>query len=79
MFSSTPDLTPYKAVAAQSDMNEMNPPGTEAARLSSRLDFSAPDRVNDAVFNDILWRVVKGTPPPAVSAKAPLQVLQVSR
>ncbi len=79
VFSSTPDLTPYKAVAAQSDMNEMNPPGTEAARLSSRLDFSAPDRVNDAVFNDILWRVVKGTPPPAASAKAPLHVLQVSR
>ena len=79
VFSSTPDLTPYKATPAQIDLNEMNPPGTEAARLSSRLDFSAPDRVNDEVFNDILWRVVKGTPPPGAAVRAPLHALQVSR
>jgi len=79
VFSSTPDLTPYKATPAQSDLNEMNPPGTEAGRLSSRLDFSAPDRVNDQLFNDILWRVVKGTPPPTTAVRAPLHALQVSR
>ncbi len=79
VFSSTPDLTPYKAVAAQVDLNEMNAPGSESARLSSRLDFSAPDRANEAVSNAILWRMVKGTTQPPVFAKAPLHALEVSR
>jgi hypothetical protein len=79
VFSSTPDLAPYHAIAAQVDLNEMNPPGTESARLSSALDFSAPDRASEAVSNAILWRVVKGTAPPPVSAKAPVHELVVSR
>lgn len=79
VFSSTPDLTPYKAVAAQVDLNEMNAPGSESARLSSRLDFNAPDRANEAVSNAILWQVVKGTTQPPVSAKAPLHALEMSR
>jgi hypothetical protein len=49
------------------DRNETNAPATAAARLSERLDFSAPDRVDDALFNQILWGMLKGaqSPPPA--------------
>ena len=80
IFGQTPDLTPWTALPAQWDLNEMNAPATAAARMSEGLDFSAPDRVDDATFNRILWSMLKGTEPyPAVEAKAPLHVYQVGR
>src|SRR5258708_9765424 len=60
VFSETADLTPYKSVVPQFDMNEMNSPKSAATEMSGKLDFSAPDRVNDAQFNRILWRIMKG-------------------
>jgi DNA-binding beta-propeller fold protein YncE len=78
IFAKTPDLAPYKAVVPTADMNEMNPRESAAAVISEGLDFSAPDRVNDAVFNKILWRMLKGESVPAVATRAPLQVLQMS-
>jgi hypothetical protein len=80
VFAHTPDLSPYAAVAARVDLNEMNAPRTAAARLSSDLDFKAADRVNDAVFNRILWQMIKGPQaPPAIAIKAPLHTLQVTQ
>ena len=80
IFGQTPDLTPWTALPAQWDLNEMNAPATAAARMSEGLDFSAPDRVDDATFNRILWSMLKRTEPyPAVEAKAPLHVYQVGR
>jgi hypothetical protein len=80
VFASTPDLTPYAAVPARADLDEMNAPRTAAARLSSGLDFTAADRVKDGLLNQILWRIVKGSapfsPPPD---KAPLHALEASR
>jgi hypothetical protein len=61
-------------------MHEMNPSKTAAARMSEGLDFSAPDRVNDVVFNNILWSILKGSEPfRAASAKAPLHLFQAGR
>lgn len=80
IFAPTPDLTPWAALPAQADMNEMNAPATAAARMSEGLDFSAPDRVDDATFNQILWSMMKGGEAyPAVEAKAPLHVYQAGR
>ncbi len=80
IFAATPDLSPWTAMAPQVDMNAVNPSTTPMARMSERLDFSAPDRVNDAVFNDILWRMLKGSQPyPEVQAKAPLHLFQAGR
>jgi hypothetical protein len=79
VFTSTPDLAPYQAARAEIDMDEMNAPGTPASRISSRLDFSAPDRVDESVFNDILWQMIKGPEArPVVLARAPLHSLQAS-
>jgi hypothetical protein len=68
VFASAPDLTPYSALMPAADRNEMNPPNTKAARLSEHFDFSAPDRINDQEFNEVLWLMLKGdqAPPPAV-------------
>ncbi|HWX56115.1 MAG TPA: phosphoesterase, partial [Verrucomicrobiae bacterium] len=80
VFAATPDLTPYEAITPSADMNELNAPKTAAAIQSEDLDFSAPDRVNDAVFNKILWTMLKGdAPAPASVSKSPLQLLQMGR
>ena len=80
VFAATPDGTPYKAVTPAWDMNEVNPPKTAAAMMSQDLDLSAPDRINDELFNRILWTMLKGDQPvPQAAARSPLQLLQMSR
>jgi DNA-binding beta-propeller fold protein YncE len=80
IFVETPDLSPWTSIVPQVDMNETNAPATPAARASARLDFSAPDRVDDAMFNQILWSMMKGSEPlPETSAKAPLHAYRVGR
>jgi YVTN family beta-propeller protein len=80
IFVETPDTSPWTAVVPHTDMNETNAPQSAAARMSEGLDFSAPDRINDGVFNRILWRLMKGREPyPGAGAKAPLHAYQAGR
>ena len=80
VFSETPDLSPFTAAVPQVDMNEMNAAQGVAARMSEGLDFSAPDRVSDALFNRILWRLIKGDESfPIVKAAAPVHAFAMSR
>jgi len=80
IFAGAPEMSPWSALAPHIDMHEMNPSTTAAARMSEGLDFSGPDRVNDVVFNNILWQMLKGPASfPVASAKAPLHLLQVGR
>jgi DNA-binding beta-propeller fold protein YncE len=59
-FRPGPDLTPYAAVPARTDLREMNPPGTRAAALSARLDLSREDANDDREANRALWAAVRG-------------------
>ncbi len=80
IFAETPDLSPWTAIVPQVDMNETNPAKTAAAHASEGLDFSVPDRVDDATFNQILWSMMKGAQSlPGTNAKAPLHAFQVGR
>jgi YVTN family beta-propeller protein len=80
IFSTTPDMSPWTAIAPQVDMHEMNQSTTAAARMSEGLDFSAPDRVNDAMFNYILWSMLKGSAAfPVAHVKAPLHLFAAGR
>ena len=63
VFAAKPDLTPYAARIPETSLTERNPAGTPAARASARLDFSREDRVDDEVFNRVLWLAIKGTRP----------------
>ena len=48
--------------------------------MSEGLDLSAPDRVDDRLYNRILWLTLKGdVPPPVAQSKAALQMLQSSK
>ncbi len=80
IFAATPDLTPYDPITPKQDLNEKNPENTAAARMSEGLDLSAPDRVDDQVYNHILWVMLKGdAQPPVVSNRAPLHAYEASR
>ena len=80
IFAPAPDLTHYDSIIPTQDLNEKNPQDTPAARLSESLDLSAPDRVDDQLYNRILWLMLKGdVPPPVVQSHAALHTLQWSR
>jgi hypothetical protein len=80
IFAPTADLTPFEAVTPKQDLSEKNPQNTAAARMSEGLDLNAPDRVDDQVYNRILWLMLKGdAPPPAAHNWAPLHALEASR
>ena len=48
--------------------------------MSEGLDLSGPDRIDDALFNRILWAALKGEEPmPRPQARGSLHLLQMSR
>jgi len=59
-FTATPDLTPYKSVPANVDLNEKNAANNATAALSNQLDFSKEDIIPDLLFSNIIWKAVKG-------------------
>src|ERR1700733_10671142 len=80
IFAATPDLTPYDPIVPTQDLSEKNPQKTAAARMSEGLDLSAPDRVDDQLYNRILWQMLKGdVPAPVARSHAALQTLQSSK
>jgi len=79
IFATTPNLKPFDAITPKQDLNEKNPQNTAAARMSEGLDLSAPDRVDDQMYNRILWLMLKGNAPQlGVRNWAPLHALQAS-
>jgi hypothetical protein len=64
-FSNKPDTTPYEAVKPQVPLGERNPAASPTAARSMRLDFSEADRIDDDELNEILWRAIRKTEPPA--------------
>ena len=80
IFAPAPDLTPYDPIIPTQDLDEKNPQNTAAARLSESLDLSTPDRVDDQLYNRILWLMLKGdVPPPVEQSHAALHALQSSK
>jgi hypothetical protein len=71
-FTSKPDFTPYEAVKPQVDLNERNKPTAWGADLSEKMDLTKEDAIDDILFNEIIWRSIKGPdnpmPPPVRAA-----------
>jgi YVTN family beta-propeller protein len=66
-FQPVPDLAPYAAKRNEVPLEELNPKESslagrqrEDARLSRTMDFDEPDRVDDELLKQIIWRSVKG-------------------
>lgn len=59
-FTATADSTPYRALPANIDLREKNVAANEWSRKSAGLDLTREDRVPDHLFNEILWKGIKG-------------------
>jgi hypothetical protein len=80
IFASAPDFPPFDAITPEQNLNEKNPQNTAAARMSEELDLSSVDRVDDQVYNRILWSMLKGdAPQPQVRNWAPLHAMEASQ
>ena len=65
------DHPPFVAKPCQIDLNEKNTAENIWQKMSERFDFTKEDMVNDAEFNEVIWKAVKGIDspcPPAVRA-----------
>jgi hypothetical protein len=71
-FTATPDLTSYSHRPARVDLNAKNLRTAWGAEESRRLNLEVEDRADDLVFNEIIWKSVKGAdspmPPPVRAA-----------
>ena len=63
-FNTTPDHPPYKARPANISLDDKNLRRSEWQKLSETFDFTAEDKVNDLLFNEVIWRAVKGLDSP---------------
>ena len=70
-FGESPDYTPYTVRANQIALDDMNPPKSEQSRQelywterSLALDWSAPDRADPRVLNQVLWHTLHGMDAP---------------
>ena len=59
-FTNTPDLTPYTHRPANVDLDAKNTALNEPARQSEKLDLRFADRIDDRLFNEIIWKAVRG-------------------
>jgi hypothetical protein len=64
-FSGQASPAPYQAEKPRISLEERNPANSATAARSARLDFSQADLNDDDELNDILWRAIRGTDPPA--------------
>ncbi|MCA1686256.1 MAG: phosphoesterase, partial [Planctomycetia bacterium] len=71
-FTAAADLSPYNARPAGVDLDARNTASAWGAEASKRLDLAAEDRADDLIFNEIIWKSVKGAgspmPPPVRAA-----------
>lgn len=71
-FTSKPDFTPYTRKAPGVDLKAINTADAPLAKESLALDLSQEDRADDLVFNEIIWKAVRGRdaimPPPVRAA-----------
>jgi DNA-binding beta-propeller fold protein YncE len=73
-FTNKPDFTPIKALPAQVDLEERNLASNELSRISETFNLARVDAVPDRLFNEVLWKALKGTEMPAPRRAAWLRI-----
>jgi DNA-binding beta-propeller fold protein YncE len=63
-FSATPDYTPYAHVKPDVDMGATNKKGDWGSAMSAAFDLDKEDAADDLLFNEVIWRSVKGANSP---------------
>jgi DNA-binding beta-propeller fold protein YncE len=63
-FQAKPDLSGYKHVVPAVDREEKNKTTAWGAKLSEKFDLTREDAADDLLFNEVIWRSVKGPDSP---------------
>ena len=64
-FSADANAANYGAEKPRISLEDRNPAAAPTSARSARLDFSDADRADENELNDILWRAIRHTTPPA--------------
>jgi YVTN family beta-propeller protein len=71
-FTMKADFTPYTHLPANINLNEKNRPDAFGAAFSEKINLAKEDQADDLLFNEIIWKSVKGKnspmPPPVRAA-----------
>jgi len=71
-FTAEPDFTPYTLRPARVDLDARNTETAWGAATSLKLNLDEEDQADDLLFNEIIWKAVKGAdspmPPPVRAA-----------
>jgi len=63
-FQTKPNLKPFEHVAPQVSVTQLNKADAWGAQLSMQFDLSTEDLADDLLFNEVIWRSVKGPSSP---------------
>jgi Phosphoesterase family len=63
-FQAKPHLRSYQHVVPQVDLREVNKPDAWGAKLSEKFDLTKEDLADDLLFNEVIWRSVRGAQSP---------------
>ncbi len=66
-FAPSPDPRPYTAEKPRISLEDRNPAEATGAAASARMDFSEADLIDDDELNEVLWRAIRGSEPPAAT------------
>jgi WD40 repeat protein len=71
-FTGKPDVTPYAHEVPKADLKATNLVGAWGAEWSERANLAKEDQADDLLFNEVIWKSVKGAgskmPPPVRAA-----------
>ncbi len=59
-FQASPDATPYTHEVPTYDPKTLNVAGAWGAKLSEGFDLTKEDQADDLLFNEVIWKSVKG-------------------
>jgi hypothetical protein len=59
-FTAKPDFTQYKHEVPKTDLKAVNVAGAWGAKRSEEFDLAKEDQADDLLFNEVIWKSVKG-------------------
>jgi YVTN family beta-propeller protein len=59
-FTNKPDFTTFKAVPVEVNLDETNKVASRWSKISEGFDFAEVDKNDDRLFNEVLWKGLKG-------------------
>jgi YVTN family beta-propeller protein len=64
-FQASADRSPFTAEKPRTALDQRNPAASATAAVSNQMDFSEADLADDDELNDVLWRAIRNSDPPA--------------